>query len=163
TLWRLTGMEMIDVSGPVAVAADARGSLNNPEFRGSLRAQGARVESAITGTVIENVAASGRFGGSRLVIDSFSGTTKNKGALAAPWKLDLDVDARNRLMVTGLGINSEWSADLKIEGTVTEPRVNGEANLIRGNYDFAGRRFKLERGVIRFLGESPINPALDIA
>jgi translocation and assembly module TamB len=65
-------------------------------------------------------------------------------------------------MVTGLGINSEWSADLKIAGTVTEPRITGRANLIRGSYDFAGRRFDLERGQIRFLGESPVNPVLDI-
>ena len=64
--------------------------------------------------------------------------------------------------MTGLGINSEWSADLKIAGTVTEPRINGRADLIRGSYDFAGRRFDLERGSIRFLGESPVNPVLDI-
>ncbi|HEX8261455.1 MAG TPA: translocation/assembly module TamB domain-containing protein, partial [Allosphingosinicella sp.] len=79
-----------------------------------------------------------------------------------PWKLDLQVDAPGRLMVTGLGINSEWSADLAIAGTVTEPRIKGQADLVRGSYDFAGRRFDLERGAIRFLGESPVNPALDI-
>ncbi|MEA3032666.1 MAG: translocation and assembly module TamB, partial [Sphingomonadales bacterium] len=79
-----------------------------------------------------------------------------------PWTLALDVDAPNRLMVTGLGINSEWSAALKIGGTVTEPRIDGRATLIRGTYDFAGRRFDLERGIIRFLGESPVNPVLDI-
>ncbi|MDQ3139812.1 MAG: translocation/assembly module TamB, partial [Pseudomonadota bacterium] len=63
---------------------------------------------------------------------------------------------------SGLGISSEWSADLAIGGTVTESRITGEADLIRGNYDFAGRRFRLERGVIRFQGESPPNPLLDI-
>jgi translocation and assembly module TamB len=56
----------------------------------------------------------------------------------SPWRLDLDLDARDRLMVTGLGINSEWSADLKIAGTVTEPRISGRADLVRGSYDFAG-------------------------
>jgi translocation and assembly module TamB len=80
----------------------------------------------------------------------------------APWRLDLAVRARNRLNVTGLGINSEWSANLRIAGTVTEPRINGRADLIRGSYDFAGRRFDLARGSIRFLGESPVNPVLDI-
>jgi translocation and assembly module TamB len=79
-----------------------------------------------------------------------------------PWKLDLQVDAPNRLTVTGLGINSEWSANLDIGGTVTEPRIKGRADLVRGSYDFAGRRFDLERGIIRFLGESPVNPVLDI-
>ncbi|HEX8572702.1 MAG TPA: translocation/assembly module TamB domain-containing protein [Allosphingosinicella sp.] len=256
TLWRLTGVELLDVSGPVAVGADARGTLASPQIRGSLRTERARIESAVTGMVIDNVRASGRFGGSKLVLDSFAGTTKRGGSVAgratfdlagpkgfgidialdakaaqlldrddikaqvtgpirirsdgeegsisgkvaltsgafrlgsvtasaqvprlavrevnrpaderpaprrlAPWKLDLEVDARNRLMVTGLGINSEWSADLRIAGTVTEPRISGRADLIRGSYDFAGRRFDLERGQIRFLGESPVNPVLDI-
>ena len=40
--------------------------------------------------------------------------------------------------------------------------ITGDAELIRGTYDFAGRRFDLTRGNIRFEGESPINPQLDI-
>jgi translocation and assembly module TamB len=256
TLWRLTGVELIDVSGAVAIGADARGTLNAPQIRGSLRTDKARIESAVTGMVIDNVRASGRFGGSRLVLDSFAGTTKNKGSVTGraafdlagpkgfgmdialnadaaqlldrddikaqvtgpiairsdgqdgsisgkvrltsgafrlgtvrasaqlprlkvretnlpaderpvarrltPWRLDLDVDAPGRLIVTGLGINSEWSADLKVRGTVTEPRITGSADLVRGSYDFAGRRFDLQRGQIRFQGESPVNPVLDI-
>ena len=256
TLWRLTGVELFDLSGPLAVGADATGSLENPVIRGSLRTEGARLESPVLGTVVENLKSSGTFGGSRLMIDSFSGTTKGGGSLsgrgsfdfgasqgvgidvalqavaaqlidrddikaqatgpisiksdgsggtiagnltldsgrfrlgaataaaqvaqlpvkeinrpedeeappapAKPWQLDLGIKARNRLMVTGLGINSEWSADLKLAGTVAEPRISGEAELIRGTYDFAGRRFDLERGTIRFDGESPPNPLLDI-
>jgi translocation and assembly module TamB len=257
TLWRLTGVELLDLSGPVAVGADARGTLANPQIRGSLRTERARLESAVTGTVIENIEAAGRFGGSRLVLDSFSGTTKRGGRVTgrgafdlsategigidlalqaqaaqlidrddlkaqvtgpitirssgsggtiggdvelvsgsfrlgsatsvaqiqrlpvrelnrvdddlppprrvSPWKLDLSVSGNNRLAVTGLGLTSEWGADLKIGGTVSEPRINGRAELVRGSYDFAGRRFDLERGTIRFLGESPVNPVLDIA
>ncbi|TFI59025.1 translocation/assembly module TamB [Sphingomonas parva] len=256
TLWRLTGVELLDVSGPVAVGADAGGTLSSPQIRGSLRTEGARVESAVTGMVIEKLSAAGRFGGSRLVLDSFKGATKRGGTVSGravfdlagpkgfgmdialdaeaaqlldrddiraqvtgpiairsdgedgsisgkvrlvsgsfrlgsvtaaaqlprlpvrevnrpaderpvarrltPWRLDLDVDAPNRLSVTGLGINSEWSADLEVAGTVTEPRISGHADLVRGTYDFAGRRFDLARGQIRFLGESPVNPVLDI-
>jgi translocation and assembly module TamB len=256
TLWRLTGVELLDVSGPVAVGADARGTLNDPQIRGSLRTERARLESPVLGTVIENIAASGRFGGSRLVVDSFSGATKRGGrvsgrgefdlsaqrgfgidlavnaeaaqlidrddikaqvtgplrfrsdgsggtisgnlnlvsgsfrlgsataaakvarlpvrelgradddlpppARANPWRMDVALRADDRLAVTGLGITSEWGADLNIGGTVTEPRINGRADLVRGSYDFAGRRFDLERGTIRFLGESPPNPILDI-
>ena len=51
---------------------------------------------------------------------------------------------------------------VRVAGTVTEPRISGRADLIRGSYDFAGRRFDLSRGSIRFLGESPVNPILDI-
>jgi translocation and assembly module TamB len=78
-----------------------------------------------------------------------------------PWRLDLDV-AGGDLTVRGLGLDSRWNADLKIGGTADAPRFNGRADLDRGSYDFAGRNFRLERGVIRFRGESPPNPTLDI-
>jgi translocation and assembly module TamB len=256
TLWRLTGVELIDLSGPVAVGADARGTLADPQIRGSLRTERARLENPVTGTVIENIRSAGRFGGSRLVLDSFTGTTKRGGQVsgqgafdlasasgyaidlnlqaraaqlidrddlkaqvtgpirirsggsggtisgdvelvsgsfqlgsaaaatqiarlpvrelnraeddlppprrADPWKLDLNVRGDNRLAVTGLGLTSEWGANLQIGGTVTDPRITGRTDLVRGTFDFAGRRFDLERGVIRFTGESPVNPALDI-
>ncbi|HEX8667969.1 MAG TPA: translocation/assembly module TamB, partial [Allosphingosinicella sp.] len=89
TLWRLTGVELLDVSGPLAVAADARGTLANPQIRGALRTERARVESAVTGMVIENVRAGGRFGGSRLVLDTFAGTTKRGGTVSGRGAFDL--------------------------------------------------------------------------
>jgi translocation and assembly module TamB len=257
TLWRLTGVELIDLSGPAAIGADIRGTLRDPRIMGSLRTERARIESAVIGTVIDNIQSVGRFDGSRLVIERFTGATKRGGRVSgrgafdlsaargyamdlalqaeaaqiidrddlkaqvtgpitirsdgsggtiggsvelvsgafklgsataaaqvprlgvrelnrpedeegpppaprSPWRLDLAVKGNNRLAVTGLGMTSEWGADLKLGGTVTEPRINGRADLVRGSYDFAGRRFDLERGVIRFMGESPVNPALDI-
>jgi translocation and assembly module TamB len=83
-------------------------------------------------------------------------------AAPAPWRLDLKARARNRLAVTGLGLDSEWRADLAIKGTIESPAITGRADLVRGGYEFAGRRFDLERGAIRFLGESPPDPVLDI-
>ena len=255
TLWRLTGIETIDLAGPVAVGVDVRGRLDDPVIRGSIRTERARLESAVTGTVIQNMKLSGRFGGSRLVVDRFEGTTAGGGAVSGrgafdlaaargfgmdlaidakeavlldrddigatvtgpitiksdgaggviggkvrldrgrfrlgraaaaavprlnvqevnrpaddaeparapmPWRLDLEADARNRLMVTGLGLDSEWRAKLAIKGTVDNPAITGRADLIRGGYEFAGRRFDLERGSIRFLGEAPPDPVLDI-
>jgi translocation and assembly module TamB len=258
TLWRLTGIELLDLSGPAAIGADMSGTIDNPLIDGSVRTSGARLESAITGMVIDNLESQGRFGGSRLIISSFSGRTEGGGTVAgsgtldfaaaqgvgmnidihaegarlldrddiqaavtgdlrvrsdgdggaisgdvalaqgrfqlgsataaaqvarlnvreinrpgddleptirhvAPWRLALGVAAQNRLTVTGLGMNSEWRANLQVAGTVTEPRISGDALLLRGTYDFAGRRFDLIRGNIRFAGESPVNPQLDIA
>jgi translocation and assembly module TamB len=81
----------------------------------------------------------------------------------APWRLDLKATARNRLMVTGLGLDSEWRTILAITGKVGEPVLTGNATLLDGGYEFAGRRFELERGTIRFNGLSPPDPVLDIA
>jgi translocation and assembly module TamB len=36
------------------------------------------------------------------------------------------------------------------------------ASLVRGEYEFAGRSFDLEKGEIRFTGNTPVNPNLDI-
>ena len=62
----------------------------------------------------------------------------------------------------GLGIDSLWRTDLAIGGNVSAPRLNGRADLDRGEYEFAGRSFRLEHGIIRFRGESPVDPLLDI-
>ncbi|MET0137156.1 MAG: translocation/assembly module TamB domain-containing protein [Sphingobium sp.] len=85
-----------------------------------------------------------------------------EGPRASPWRMGIKAHVPGRLRVTGLGMNSEWSANLDIGGTVSAPELTGEANLVRGDYDFAGKRFELREGRLRFLGETPINPLLNI-
>jgi translocation and assembly module TamB len=65
-------------------------------------------------------------------------------------------------MVTGLGLNSEWRGHLHLGGTVDNPAILGQVDMVRGDYEFAGRRFDIDRGTIRFLGEAPPDPLLDI-
>jgi translocation and assembly module TamB len=254
TLWRLSGIETIDLSGPVAIGADIGGTLHDPSIRGSLVTQAARLESGTLGTVIEKIRATGRFDGSRLLIDQFAGSTRDNGSLIGhaafdfagakglgmdialtanhavllarddigatvtgpltirsdgrggtiagdvkldrssyrfgkaaqqgvphlavkelnrqdyddeaapppPWALDIKADARNQLFVRGLGLDSEWRGKLAIGGFVDNPAITGRVDLIRGNYEFAGRRFDIDRGIIRFGGGVPVDPALDI-
>jgi translocation and assembly module TamB len=254
TLWRLSGTELFDLTGPVAIGADIGGRLVDPTIRGSVRSSGARLESAVTGTLIERLQVDGRFNGSRLVFTRLAGTTGGDGriegngsvdfsggapalnlsfnaqqaqllnrddvaarvtgpitirsdgsggiiagdlrlnsgrftlgqasAAAAvpqlkvrhvgldedevievadlqPWRLDLKVVGGN-VRVRGLGIDSIWTTNLQVGGTADSPRFTGRADLVRGDYDFAGRNFRLERGLIRFRGESPPDPLLDI-
>lgn len=257
TLWRLTGIELFDLTGPIAIAADLGGKLNEPQIRGVVQADGAKMESGSTGTVLTNVQARGRFGGSRLVIDRFAAdagkggrvsgtgsfdlsavngfgmdlsiqadhavminrddigatvtgplTFKSDGqggvisgdvqldksryrlgqataASAVPqlkireinlpgggeeddvprksWRFAIHARAPNQLIVSGLGLRSEWSADLQLAGAPDNPAITGRADLIKGDYEFAGRQFELERGKILFSGEVPANPTLDIA
>src|SRR5690606_12804790 len=54
-------------------------------------------------------------------------------------------------------------ANIRLRGTTDDPRIGGEANLVRGSYSFAGTRFELEHGKIDFDGTVPIDPRLDIA
>lgn len=84
--------------------------------------------------------------------------------LAKPtaWRLDLDLEAERRLEVHGLGLESEWSGNLKVTGQANAPRITGKIQLVRGDYDFAGKRFALTKGDIRFSGNSPPDPAITI-
>lgn len=259
TLWRLTGVELFDLSGPVAIGADIGGKVNDPRLRGVLRASGARIEGATTGTVLTGVEALGSFSGSKLAITSFAADAGKGGRVTgtgsfdfaavngfgidlalqatnavminrddiaatvtgpltirssgsggviagqvqltggryrlgqagaassiprlavreinlaggdedasgdtplAPWRLDLNARAVRGLTVTGLGLSSEWSTDVHIGGAPDSPIITGRADLVRGVYEFSGREFTLDRGVIRFAGEVPANPSLDIA
>lgn len=257
TLWRLTGVEIVDIGGPVNVAADMRGTLGDPLITGQLSTDGATITSPVTGMRLRDVQARGRFSGAQLVITDFAATARNGGSVAGqgrftfngiagvgmdlrleaqnatlldrddlgatvtgpitlrsdgvggtiggdlllnrsrftlgraaavaqipelrvieinrrgdeierprtnvPWALALKARARNRLTVTGLGLDSEWRADLDIGGTVTNPAIAGRAELVRGGYEFAGRRFELREGHIQFDGKVPVNPTLDIS
>ncbi|KWV92206.1 translocation/assembly module TamB domain-containing protein [Erythrobacter sp. YT30] len=77
-------------------------------------------------------------------------------------RLDLRLRAGEKLYVSGMGLESEWSADLRISGTSGEPRMAGEVDLIRGTLGFAGRSFELQQGRIRFTGGQTVNPTIAI-
>ena len=78
------------------------------------------------------------------------------------WSLDIHAVARSRFNVRGLGLDSDWGADVRIGGSALEPEITGRATLARGTYDFSGKTFRLDRGDIRFTGEYPPNPSIDI-
>ncbi|WP_431871526.1 translocation/assembly module TamB domain-containing protein [Allosphingosinicella sp.] len=78
------------------------------------------------------------------------------------WNLDLRIRANNEVFVSGMGLESEWSTDLRVGGTSTSPIVTGTAEVIRGTYSFAGTRFELTNGDITFTGSDPIDPRVAI-
>ena len=89
----------------------------------------------------------------------------DRPAPAAPaglFKLDLRVRADNQLFVSGMGLESEWEMDLRIGGTSTAPVITGGLDLIRGTYSFAGKRFEVSRGVIRFRVGALTDPDINI-
>lgn len=88
------------------------------------------------------------------------------GQAATPiglFRLNIRLHADNELFVSGMGLDSEWSADLRVRGTSASPRVIGEARVVRGTYSFAGKRFTLDRGIVHFEGGPMTDPTLDIS
>ncbi|KQU55967.1 hypothetical protein ASG67_07725 [Sphingomonas sp. Leaf339] len=78
------------------------------------------------------------------------------------FRLDLRVRADNQLFVSGMGLESEWEMDLRIGGTSAAPVITGGLDLIRGTYSFAGKRFDVSRGMIRFRGGALTDPDINI-
>ena len=83
-------------------------------------------------------------------------------AAQRPWRYLINAKGRSRIDVDGMGLDSEWGADIRLRGTTSDPRIGGEANMVRGLYSFAGTRFELTRGRIAFDENVAIDPQLDI-
>lgn len=76
----------------------------------------------------------------------------NESAFRQSLALDLAITADRRVYIDGRGLESEWSADLKLTGTAADPQLNGRANMRRGTLDLAGRPFVFDRGTVYFDG-----------
>ncbi len=94
-------------------------------------------------------------------------TSDGKRPTRAPrggnFKLNISMVADNRLFVSGMGLESEWSARMQVTGTSAAPIVTGEARVVRGTYSFASRRFELTRGIVSFEGGALTDPQLNIS
>ncbi|MCK0129054.1 translocation/assembly module TamB domain-containing protein [Erythrobacter sp. F6033] len=260
SLWRLAAIETFDLTGPISVNAKAVGTLNNPRITGNLASDDLRLQSAISGTDIDDVTARGRFAGSTLTLTRFAGTTRGGGKVsgsgtvdlaamsgsrgprldlraaasnarllnasgldatitgplrivsdgvggtiagrvkidraswalgiaaedmslptiatreinrrdtngatarsaASSWRYLINASAPSRVAVGGLGLDSEWGVDIALRGTVNDPRLGGEARLVRGDYTFAGTRFDMTEGRITFDVNRPIDPRINM-
>jgi translocation and assembly module TamB len=80
----------------------------------------------------------------------------------APWELEIAVAAPQNIYVGGLGLISEWGGNFNIVGNTQVPALSGRLQVIRGTYEFAGRRFDIDRGTVNFQQKERINPVLNI-
>jgi translocation and assembly module TamB len=85
-------------------------------------------------------------------------------APGAPWRYLIDAVARDGIEVDGMGLDSEWSADIALRGTTSDPRIGGTARIVprQGFYSFAGARFEITRGIIDFDEAGPLDPQIDL-
>jgi autotransporter translocation and assembly factor TamB len=94
----------------------------------------------------------------------------SRAAVALDIVLPDDVVLRGSDIRTGAGTIGLGDVNLTVGGTVElrkdagkTPRIVGEIRVVRGFYEFQGRRFEVARdSIIRFRGVQPINPALNV-
>jgi len=128
------------------------GKLLLPETRYELVRQGASEVPALTGVRFKAPRDRPRITGNEPAIP--------RGSLLEGVRLDLDLTAPNQLFVTGMGLDSEWRADLHVTGTIYDKRVAGSIDLVRGNLGFAGRQFELQEGRLIFTGGMLSDPQI---
>ncbi|PHR20510.1 MAG: hypothetical protein COA41_04935 [Sphingopyxis sp.] len=140
----------IQVVNSATTPATIRGRIRLPETRYKIVYEGSTKVATLTG--VRRKPALGR--------KKITGEADPVSGVPSNWKLDIDLIADNQIYVSGMGLDSEWSADIKIRGTTGAPILTGGIDLIRGTLGFAGRSFDLETGRLRFNGSAMTNPTL---
>ena len=146
---RATGdLRLQKVAGQTALLS---GDLRLPETRYRIVREGAAQVPVLTGVRRK---ASGR---ARI---SGDGLAAVGGSLFDLIRLDIRLRASEEIYVRGMGLESEWQADVTLRGTTEAPRVTGEIELVRGTLGFAGRSFELEEGRVTFPTGDAFDPAI---
>ena len=77
--------------------------------------------------------------------------------------LDLNVDIPSDSWVKGGGANIEVEGKLEVDKNYKEPYlITGSIDVIRGDYQFMGRLFKIDNGTVSFRGKEIVDPFLDL-
>ncbi|KHL25296.1 hypothetical protein PK98_00685 [Croceibacterium mercuriale] len=149
---RATGnLRLSKAAGQNAILA---GQIRLPETRYQIVRQGAAEVPRLTGVRFKPPRGPQRITGDE--------PAEPSAGLFEQLALNIDLVAPERLYVSGMGLESEWSADFTVAGTSAAPSLSGEVELIRGTLGFAGRSFALSDGRVQFTGGNTIDPTITI-
>ncbi len=76
--------------------------------------------------------------------------------------LDVTLKAPRGIFIEGRGLDAEMSLDARVTGTTAKPVLDGVARMVRGEYDFAGKRFEFDLRSAVYLAASPDRIRLDL-
>ena len=76
--------------------------------------------------------------------------------------LDVGLRAPGRVFVRGRGLDVELSMTARVSGTTSNPRLTGQARVVRGDYAFAGQRFVFDQDSVVHLATTPEDIRLDL-
>lgn len=72
----------------------------------------------------------------------------------SPIALNIDLTGRE-IFVRGRGLDVELSLNARVRGTIAEPQLTGTARVVRGDYEFAGKRFVFDNSGTIALSTDP--------
>ncbi|RYF90362.1 MAG: translocation/assembly module TamB, partial [Caulobacteraceae bacterium] len=144
----LTRFQVIDNDIAEATATGQvtinRGAAGNPRVEGSLRIDRAEIAA-------EPLSPSGVTPMDVIEINKplTAADRRAQAAEAAQTRgaaIDLAIDLRapRAIFVRGRGLDVEMSLDANVGGTTAKPLLSGTARVVRGEYDFAGKRFEFD-------------------
>jgi translocation and assembly module TamB len=147
-LWSFSGSTSQQLSGPIGVAADFSGRVQDPQLAGIVRANNLSFIDETYGTRITNLALRGSFTRSDLVIEQLSGragpgTITGQGrvgfAAAAGYPMDIRLDLQNAQLARSDNIGATVTGDVAI----TNSRAGGA--LIAGDLRLPELRYQIIR------------------
>ncbi|MCX6988319.1 MAG: translocation/assembly module TamB [Chlamydiae bacterium] len=148
-------VEMIEsrVSGEMTIEGDSQGG----NIQGTLTAPQAIV--SISETLPEAVPALNITYINRPIHLKESSLLMNK---PYPLQYDVQLTAKDNVIVRGRGLNSEWKGNLHLLGNNTSVSGKGTLRLIKGDYTFSGKKFTLTQGEIDFTDKPSASAFLKI-
>ena len=143
-------------TGPVTIV---RGQDGNIQLSGQINVDEARIEPEVpgsTGIVSMDVVEINRPGG-----DDQEAEVRRRGP-----QIGLDIALRSsggKVRVSGRGLNVVLDVNARVRGTVAQPQLTGTANVVRGDYEFAGKRFVFDESGRVTLSTDPEDIRLNLS
>jgi translocation and assembly module TamB len=78
------------------------------------------------------------------------------------WGLDVTLKSVGGVYLKGRGLNAQLNLDAHVTGTTSDPVLTGQAQVARGDYDFAGKRFEFDTQSVVYLSTHPAGIRLDL-
>ena len=147
------------MSGQATVTRDAKGQA---KLVGALKVDRADISPNTptpSGVVLMDVVEINKPGE---VAEPAGAAPSSKPAVAPPLALDVAVRASRGIFVKGKGLNVELSLAAHVGGSAATPDLSGEARVVLGSYDFAGKRFDFDGRSVIHLATTPENIRLDL-
>ncbi|HEV2745761.1 MAG TPA: translocation/assembly module TamB domain-containing protein [Allosphingosinicella sp.] len=147
-LWSLTGIADQQLSGPIGIAADFIGRVQNPQFTGVVRANALTFVDETYGTRITNLGLQGRFTSSRLEITQLSGragngTVTGRGSVGLASAAGYPIDIRLAFDRAQLARSDALGATVSGNVAITNSRARGA--LISGDLQLPEVRYQIVR------------------